>query len=124
MYIVGIAIVVLLSIALTVIAAGTLWWNLYAWRTPENLHATGFASDPKSTHLRFSLILPCRDEPEAVMSATVAALLAQRHPDFEIVLSIGHDDLPTLAIAEQIASGDPRISVSVDHHSVRTSPVS
>jgi glycosyltransferase XagB len=114
--------VVLTALALTFIAAGTFWWSLYAWRSPDQLSATRFADDPKRTRLRFSLILPCRDEPEPVVRATVDALLAQRHPDFEVVISVGHDDLPTIAIADRIAAEDPRIRVSVDRHEVKNKP--
>ncbi|MBJ7357226.1 glycosyltransferase family 2 protein [Nocardioides sp.] len=115
-------VVALTAFALTVIAGGTFWWSLYAWRSPDQLSATRFADDPDETALTFSLIVPCRDEPEAVVRATVAALLAQRHPDFEVVLSVGHDDLPMLAIADRIAAEDPRVGVSVDHHEVKNKP--
>lgn len=117
-----VAVVLVMATALTVIASGTLWWSLYAWRTPDHLEATGFAPDRPRTQLRFSLIVPCRDEPEEVVRATVTALLAQRHPDFEILLSIGHDDRSTLAIAERVAAESPRVRLSVDHHAVKNKP--
>lgn len=115
-------VVVVTALVLTMIASGTFWWSLYAWRSPDQLSATRFADDPKKTKYKFSLIVPCRDEPEEVMRATVDALLAQRHRRFEIIISVGHDDLPTMAIADRIAAEDPRIKVSVDRHEVKNKP--
>lgn len=114
--------VVVTALVLTTIAAGTFWWSLYAWRSPDQLSATRFAADRKRTKYKFSLIVPCRDEPEEVMRATIDALLAQRHRRFEIIISIGHDDLPTMAIADRIAAEDRRIRVSVDRHEVKNKP--
>jgi glycosyltransferase XagB len=116
------SVIVLLAIALSIIASATLWWSLYAWRTPYHLARTAFSADSGRSRHRFSLIVPCRDEPEEVVRATVEALLNQRHSDFEIVLSVGHDDPPTLEIAERLAADQPRVRVSVNVNPVKNKP--
>jgi hypothetical protein len=53
-------VMVVVSIALLLFAAVTLWWTMHAWRTPETLAATRFPS-PDGTHaLTFSLLVPAR----------------------------------------------------------------
>lgn len=119
---VSILVVVVMATALTTIATATLWWSLHAWKTPDNLESTRFSADSDGTRLSFSLVVPCRDEPEDVVRATVDALLMQRHPDFEVILSIGHDDLETLRIAERIAEEHERVSLSVNYDPVKNKP--
>lgn len=83
--------------------------------------------DPR---LGFSLIVPCREETEEVMTATVERLLAQEHHDFEVVFSVGHDDvtptsngLSTVEIAHRLAQRWPdRVKVSVNHDPVKNKP--
>ena len=53
---------VLLSVLLTALAAGTLWWMLHAWRTPSTLRETEFDRVPDEPQLSFSLIVPARHE--------------------------------------------------------------
>lgn len=80
--------------------------------------------------LSFSLIVPCREETEQVMTATVERLLAQDHPDVEVVLSVGHDDVrpmsdgrSTVQIAHRLAARWPnRVRVSVNHDPVKNKP--
>lgn len=117
-------LLVVVSLVLFSIAAATFWWQTHAWRTPEDFVATNYpnadAHDPK---LSFSLIVPCRAEPEHVMRATLDNLLAQDHPDFEIIVSVGHDDAETVDIARQLAHENPdRVRVSVNHDLVKNKP--
>lgn len=103
-------------------ATGTLWWMMYAWRTPENLVQTRFA-EPDGTHgLSFSLLLPARHEQE-VLAHTVARVLESRHSDYEVLVIVGHDDPDTAAVAEELAARHPeRVRVVVDTHEVKNKP--
>jgi cellulose synthase/poly-beta-1,6-N-acetylglucosamine synthase-like glycosyltransferase len=93
---------VVVSVALFVFAAVTLWWTMHAWRTPETLAATRFAA-PDGTHrLSFSLLVPARHE-EAVLEHTVLRLLESTHSDFEIIIIVGHDDPGTAEVARTLA---------------------
>ena len=114
--------VLVLAVALTVFAVANLRWMLYAWSSPEAYESVGFSRNRPATPLSFSIILPCRDEPEHVMTATVERILAQREADLELIISVGHDDLPTVAVAERIAAADPRISVSINHDEQKNKP--
>lgn len=84
-------------------------------------------SDPK---LSFSLIVPCREETEEVMTATVERLLEQHHHDFEVIFSVGHDDLApmsrglsTIEIAQRLAARWPgQVKVSVNEDPVKNKP--
>lgn len=109
------------AVILTVIACATLWWMMHALRSPETYEAIGepFVGDPQ---LSFSIIVPCRDESEEVMAETIGRLTAQRHPDVEIIISVGHDDLPTIRNARSIAAGDDRIRVSINDEPVKNKP--
>jgi len=80
--------------------------------------------------LSFSLIVPCREETRQVMTATVLRLLAQEHHEFEIVLSVGDDDVAptsdgqsTVEIAHDLAARWPgRVRVSVNRDPVKNKP--
>jgi glycosyltransferase XagB len=100
----------------------TLWWTVHAWRTPETLAGTRFAtpgSDPGHT---FSLLLPARHE-EGVLAHTVLRMLESTHPDYEVVIIAGHDDPGTTAVAEQLTRQWPdRVRVVVDHHPTKNKP--
>lgn len=115
-------IMVLLSLALFAIAATTLWWTMHAWRTPETLQSTRFAA-PDGTHtLSFSLLVPARHE-EAVLEHTVARLLESTHPDYEIIIIVGHDDPGTAQVAMRLASDAPeKVSVVTDVNEVKNKP--
>lgn len=119
------AAVIAFSVVLTAMSAANLRWMLYAWSSPAAYESVDFAADSQGVHpirLGFSLILPCRDEPEHVMRATVDRLLAQRYDDFEVIISVGHDDAATTAVAERIASEDSRVRVSVNHDECKNKP--
>lgn len=114
---------VVMSLTLFGIACATLWWQMHAWRTPETYEGVTFPKVEDVPATSFSLIMPARDESEEVMTATIDALLAQDHPDFEIVVSVGHDDLDTVAIAHRLAARDPHlVRVSVNTEPVKNKP--
>ena len=117
-------IIVLISIALFSIAASTLRLNTYAWWDPKTQQRTFYGGLHPAEMLSFSLIMPCRDENEAVMRATLDALLAQSHRRKEVILSVGHDDPATVAIAERLAAENPEtVQVSVDFSATKNKPL-
>ncbi len=98
---------------LAVVAASTLAWMLYAWRTPDRLLRTRFP-EPREPELSFSLIVPARHE-EQVLGQTLDSLAALDHPDFEIVAVVGADDDATAQVARAAAQRHPdHIRVVVD----------
>jgi glycosyltransferase XagB len=112
----------LFALALTVIAATSLWWMLHAWRTPASLLATGFPTSATDPQHWFSLIVPARHE-EAVLGATLERLAGSHHPRFEVLAVVGDDDPDTRAVAEQAAARHPdRIRVLVDHSQPKNKP--
>jgi cellulose synthase/poly-beta-1,6-N-acetylglucosamine synthase-like glycosyltransferase len=122
-------VLVLVALVLFAVASTTLWWQMHAWLSPLSYEAVGF---PKLAKARssFSLIVPCREETEEVMTSTVERLLAQDHPDFEVIFSVGHDDakpmsngLNTVQIAEKLARRWPtRVKVSINYDAVKNKP--
>lgn len=105
------------------VCAGTLWWMLHAWRTPENYESTNFPTDGVLSRHTFSVIVPCRDEPYEVMVATVQRLLDQTHRQVEIVISVGDDDPDTADQARMLAALHPQhIKVSVNGDPVKNKP--
>ncbi|WP_399430887.1 glycosyltransferase [Streptomyces sp. WAC05374] len=103
-------------------AAFTLWWQMHAWRTPETLAATRFASPDGQQGLSFSLLLPARHE-QLVLEHTIDRLLESSHRDFEIIVIVGHDDPETTEVAERAAARDPgRVRVVVDTHESKNKP--
>jgi cellulose synthase/poly-beta-1,6-N-acetylglucosamine synthase-like glycosyltransferase len=113
---------ILLSMGLMGVAGTTLWWMLHAWRTPATLTGTGFSRLTRAPRRSFSLIVPARHE-ETVLDATLAQLALSDHPDFEILVVVGHDDPATLAVAEQAAHRHPdRIRVLVDTNWPKNKP--
>lgn len=116
------AVTAVLSLVLSAVSALTLWWMVHAWRTPETLHSTRFTPHDGSTGLRFSLLVPARHE-EGVLAHTIVRLLASNHPDFEVVVIVGHDDPGTAAVAEELARAHPdRVRVVVDRHERKNKP--
>jgi cellulose synthase/poly-beta-1,6-N-acetylglucosamine synthase-like glycosyltransferase len=113
----GLAVLVLLSLALFAIAVTTLAWMLHAWQSPEHLEATGFTRSALEPALAFSLLVPARHE-EEVLGATLDALAQLDHPGFEVIAIIGHDDPGTEAVARAAAERHPEIVRVVIDHSV------
>jgi glycosyltransferase XagB len=105
---------------LSFVAATTLAWMLYSWRTPEAVLRTTFP-DPLPPRHSFSLLVPARHE-EEVLGETLDQLARQEHPDFEIVCIIGHDDHGTAAVAEAAAERHGCVRVVVDHSWPKNKP--
>lgn len=115
--------VVFVALVLCAVATMTLWWMLHAWRSPAVFESIrqGVRGQPV---LSFSLIVPCREESQEVMEETVRRLLAQDHPDFEVIISLGHDDLPTIAAARAIAERHAaQVRISINHEATKNKPV-
>lgn len=111
-----------LSLLLTLIAGATLVWMMHAWRRPDTYGRVWYAPPPQTLRHGFSIIVPCREEPEEVMRPTIAALLAQTHPDLEVIISVGDDDEPTVATALLLAAEDRRVKVSINTDPVKNKP--
>ena len=99
--------ILLMAACLFFLASSTLSLATFAWWNPENRKKTDYAEMQPSQVHSFSLIMPCREEEEGVMRATLGRLLGQTHPDVEVIISVGHDDLATVAIAERLAAEHP-----------------
>jgi cellulose synthase/poly-beta-1,6-N-acetylglucosamine synthase-like glycosyltransferase len=115
-------LLIVAAVALTFVCTATLWWMMFAWRTPESHRSAGFPDHDEPQH-SFSIIMPCRDELEEVMAETLNRLLTQSHLDVEVVLSVGHDDLETVANAQRLAARHPdRVKVSINYDLVKNKP--
>lgn len=117
-------VVVVSSIVLGSVAALTLCWMVYAWRTPEGMAGTRFSrGQPTAVRsLRFSLLVPARHEDE-VLAGTLDSLAALDHESVEILCIVGHDDPGTTAVATEAARRHPdRIRVVVDHSWPKNKP--
>lgn len=116
------ATVIVVSLVLFTVAVITLWWMMHAWRTPETLAATRFAPPDGAFSLSFSLLVPARHEQE-VLAHTVERLLESTHPEYEIIIIVGHDDPETSRTAIQVATRAPeRVRVVTDTHDVKNKP--
>jgi glycosyltransferase XagB len=119
----GDALATLAALALFTIAASTLCLATYAWWNPRTQESTFYADLQPTLQHSFSLIMPCRHESELVMATTVGHLLAQSHPRQEILISVGHDDPETVAIARKLAAQKPDVvRVIVDYSKVKSKP--
>jgi cellulose synthase/poly-beta-1,6-N-acetylglucosamine synthase-like glycosyltransferase len=114
-------LLILVFLLLTVIGATTVVWMLYAWRNDASLEKTGFRGTGGDPKYSFSLILPARHE-QAVLPATIARLADQRHPEFEVIVVVGHDDPETECVARTAIAGDPRFRVAIDEHTEKNKP--
>ena len=111
----------LLTLALTAIAASTLVWMLYAWRSPQQLASTGFPFRGRATR-SFSLIVPARHE-APVLGATLERLATLDYPRYEVVVVVGEDDPETAAAAHEAARlHEGRIKVVVDEGLPKNKP--
>jgi cellulose synthase/poly-beta-1,6-N-acetylglucosamine synthase-like glycosyltransferase len=118
----GYSALVLLALGLTVIAATTLWWMLYAWRSKGTLESTGFSRTPHAPTSTFTLLVPGRHE-EEVLGQTLDTLAAQTHPHVQIIAIVGDDDPGTEAVAREAAARHPdRIEVVVDDSVPKNKP--
>jgi hypothetical protein len=105
---------IVVSLLVGMVALSTLVWMLNAWRTPHSLTESQLKADGRETVHSFSLIVPARHE-EAVLEHTLSRLISSDHPDFEILVVVGHDDPGTREVAERVANRYPDcIKVIVD----------
>jgi cellulose synthase/poly-beta-1,6-N-acetylglucosamine synthase-like glycosyltransferase len=115
-------VIAVVSAVLFSSSAATLWWMLHAWRTPEVLENTKFAQPLGPSELTFSLLVPARHE-ELVLEHTIRRLLESTHPDYEILVIVGHDDPATAEVACRLAEHEPdRVRVITDHNDVKNKP--
>ncbi|MEX5270554.1 glycosyltransferase family 2 protein [Kocuria sabuli] len=118
------ALVVMIALVLFAIATSTLYLNTYAWWDPKTQERTFYGGVLAEEQHSFSLIMPCRHEEEPVMRATLEALLNQTHRAVEVIISVGHDDPETVAIAERLAAEHPdSVRVSVEGSAVKNKPL-
>jgi cellulose synthase/poly-beta-1,6-N-acetylglucosamine synthase-like glycosyltransferase len=112
------------SLLLLAVSASTLYVATYAWWDPEARARTTYPEISGEESLSFSLIMPCRNEREDVMRATLDRLLGQTHRDLEVIVSVGHDDPATVAIAHELASEHPdQVRVAIDYSPVKNKPL-
>lgn len=116
-------IAVVMAGVLFVLSIASIYSNTFAWWDRSSGQVTGFDDPDGTEHHWFTILLPCRKEPEAVMRATLDRLLSQSHRRLDVIISTGHDDPETIAIAERLAAEHPgRVSVSVDHSVPKNKP--
>ncbi|GEO94621.1 glycosyltransferase [Kocuria turfanensis] len=117
-------LVVMIALVLFAIATSTLYLNTYAWWDPKTQERTFYGGVLGEEQHSFSLIMPCRHEEEPVMRATLGALLNQTHRAVEVIISVGHDDPGTVAIAQRLAAEHPdSVRVSVEGSAVKNKPL-
>ncbi len=116
--------IVIVSVAalLLTLSVMTLWSMLHAWRDPETLRATGFSGEIGSAALSFSLIVPARHE-EEVLEDTLERLMRLDHPEYEVIVVVGHDDDGTAEIARMVERRYAgQLRVVVDGHIIKNKP--
>lgn len=108
---------------LFVLATASVYSNTFAWWSRGSGTVTGFDDPDGTEHHSFTILMPCRKEPEVVMRATLDRLLNQSHRRLDVIISTGHDDPETIAVAERLAAEHPdRVSVSVDYSVPKNKP--
>jgi glycosyltransferase XagB len=121
--IVASVLLIAFSFLLLAVSLTTLYVATYAWWQPGARKATAYPELDGEDGLSFSLIMPCRHETEPVMRATLQRLLVQSHQRVEVLISTGHDDPETIAIAEKLAAENPdRVRVSIDYSEGKNKP--
>jgi cellulose synthase/poly-beta-1,6-N-acetylglucosamine synthase-like glycosyltransferase len=114
------ALFLLATVAMLVVATTSLAWMLDSWRTPRAIGQMLFP-EPDEPRLSFSLLVPARHE-EAVLADTIRRLLNQKHPDFEVIVIVGDDDPGTAAVAHDLSWEDSRVRVVVDDSIPKNKP--
>ena len=97
-------------------------WRLHAWRTPEANEHIGWpepVSQENST-MSFSLLVAARDE-ATVIGETLRGLAQQKHPCYEIIVSLCDDDTATIAAANTAAREYPNLIKIVTGHYEKSS---
>jgi cellulose synthase/poly-beta-1,6-N-acetylglucosamine synthase-like glycosyltransferase len=109
------------TVLLTLLSAYSLRWMLGTWNSAEAVRARRAPDTTEEPRHSFSLVVPARNE-VAVLGATLERLRQQDHPDFEVVVVIGHDDPDTELVAREYADLDDRIRVVIDRHAEKNKP--
>lgn len=112
----------LFALALFADTAVRLAWYSYAWRTPRHSTLTQWP-ELQEPQLSFSVIVPARHE-ERVLEPTLRRLLTQTHPDYEVLVVVGHDDPGTAAVAQRVVDDfwPERIRLVTDYHVQKNKP--
>lgn len=119
-----IALIVTYAVFSLTMSTAELRWRIYGRRTPEARASMGFPTPVpvQDAQMFFSFILPVKHGSYAVVSKTVAAVMAQGHPNFELVLSLAEGDHATIAAAHQIAQTYPRIRIITQYYGKSSKP--
>ncbi len=116
---------VAVSMVMFAVAGLTLLRTQYAWQLPERVDHVDL-DDTEPAALRFSLIIPARDEP--VLGRTLDQILAGDYPHdlLELLLVVSDDevDRETRAIAEDYAALYPNVRVLSPAGTKRSKPIS
>jgi glycosyltransferase XagB len=108
------ALILLVSVVLTVQAVFTLGFMLYAWVRPERLEETSSPDAYLTPDLSFSAILPARHE-EGVIGDTMHRVWGADYPKelLEVVVVCEKGDVGTIAEAERavVEIGHPNVRV-------------
>jgi cellulose synthase/poly-beta-1,6-N-acetylglucosamine synthase-like glycosyltransferase len=120
MHIIVLVAYLMVTTMLFAVASSTLAWMVDSWRRPESVAETQFP-EPDEPRLSFSLLVPARHE-EVTLAATVNRIQLQDHPDFEVLIIVGHDDPGTAAVARELAARYTRVRVVVDEHDQKNKP--
>ncbi len=111
-----------LSLLIGAVCWTTLVWMTDAWRDPAAFDETRLPPTDLAAFHSFSLIVPARHE-ENVLAATLSRLIQTDHPDFEVIVVVGHDDEATAAVAQRFAAAHrDLVKVVVDHSWPKNKP--
>src|SRR5260370_39431630 len=115
------AILVLVSILVTIQSSHTLYLTLYTWNQPRSEASAPAAF--RSPGLSFTVMLPCRHE-EAVIQATMGRVAGANYPPqlIQVLVVCSADDGGTIGQAQQKNQslrpyGLEHLSLGVFHHS-------
>jgi cellulose synthase/poly-beta-1,6-N-acetylglucosamine synthase-like glycosyltransferase len=114
-----------LSLVMLAVAGLTLVRTQYAWQLPERIDHVDM-TNPAPPRLRFSLIIPARDEP--VLGRTLDHILGGDYPHalLELIIVISDDEIDgeTREIAESYAARFTSITVVAPRGTTRSKPAS
>ncbi|MBC7707675.1 glycosyltransferase [Polaromonas sp.] len=103
-------VLALAGLALFIQASVEVWRMIYAFREPDAVDRLKFPALNRQLRQKFCLIVPARHE-AAVLGQTLEQLSLQTHPNVDIISVLCDDDLETIAVAEAVANGNPRLTV-------------
>jgi len=99
--------------------AGIAYWSVVAWRVRRMLPKVPRIEDALSARSddagKVSVVVPAHNE-ERVIAECARALLAQDHPDLEVIIVLDRCTDRTAAILRETAGGDPRLRVIENDH--------